>query len=141
MCILLCLSCVVYIATAFPCFRVANSVRMHGFGKLAERSAPLVKSIYDYEAKYGNAPENLEALVPEFIPSVPNTGMAAYPDYYYMVGERARKWDGNPWILYVETPSGGINFDKFMYFPNQNYPKRGYGGSLERIEDWAYVHE
>jgi len=114
---------------------------MHGFGKLAERSAPLVKSIYDYEAKYGNAPENLEALVPEFIPSVPNTGMAAYPDYYYMVGERARKWDGNPWILYVETPSGGINFDKFMYFPNQNYPKRGYGGSLERIEDWAYVHE
>lgn len=25
--------------------------------------------------------------------------------------------------------------------PKRNYPERDYGGTLERIEDWAYVHE
>jgi hypothetical protein len=34
-----------------------------------------------------------------------------------------------------------MNWDMFLYFPKQNYPKAGYGGWLERIEDWAYVHE
>ncbi len=49
--------------------------------------------------------------------------------------------DNNPWVLIVHTPSGGINFDQFMYFPLQNYPESGYGGWLARIRDWAYVHE
>ena len=57
------------------------------------------------------------------------------------MGEEAHKWDDNSWVLYIDTPSGGINFDMFMYFPNQNSPKTGYGGVLERIGDWAYVHE
>jgi hypothetical protein len=43
--------------------------------------------------------------------------------------------------LVVFTPSGAINFDQFMYFPNRNYPEQGFGGWIERIGDWAYVHE
>lgn len=56
-------------------------------------------------------------------------------------GHDSERWDDNPWVLYVYTPSGGINFDKFLYFPLQNYPSNGYGGVLRRIGDWAYVHE
>ena len=67
--------------------------------------------------------------------------MAAYPEYKYLSGEKVKDYDGNPWVLYVFTPSGGINFDQFLYFPLQNYPSHGYGGSLERIGNWAYVHE
>jgi len=67
--------------------------------------------------------------------------MAAYPNYEYMCGEEAERFDGNPWVLLVRTPSGPINWDMFMYFPLQNYPEAGYGGRIEDVGDWAYVHE
>jgi hypothetical protein len=34
-----------------------------------------------------------------------------------------------------------LNWDTFIYFPNQRYPDVGYGGWIERIDRWAYVHE
>ena len=67
--------------------------------------------------------------------------MAAYPKFEFVAGQKALDYHENPWVLCVFTPSGGINFDQFMYFPKQNYPETGYGGWLERIGDWAYVHE
>ena len=119
--------------------RLGDAVRMRAFARLAERSKPLVVAIRAYEQKHGRPPDSLRALVPEFLPDVPATGMRAYPDYKYSVATNG--YEGNPWVLSVFTPSGGINFDQFMYFPLTNYPKRGYGGWLERVGDWAYVHE
>jgi hypothetical protein len=49
--------------------------------------------------------------------------------------------DNVKFFLSNSTPSGGINFDSFLYLPLQNWPERGYGGVLQRIDDWAYVHE
>jgi len=137
------LSAITFLVAAIGIFRVdiGGRVRMHGFHKLAERSVPLVQAIKKFETEKGHPPNSLKELVPEYLLSIPDTGMGAYPMYEYIVGEEARKHDNNPWVLYVFTPSGGLNWDMFMYFPNQNYPERGYGGSLERIGDWAYVHE
>jgi hypothetical protein len=28
-----------------------------------------------------------------------------------------------------------------LYLPSGQYPEQGWGGTLERIDDWAYVHE
>jgi hypothetical protein len=67
--------------------------------------------------------------------------MMAYPEYEYITGKEAENQYGNPWVLMVFTPSGGINFDMMLYFPNQEYPPTGYGGGLERIDNWAYLHE
>jgi hypothetical protein len=127
---------VIYIGVSL----IGGRVRMHGFHKLAQRSAPIVQAIKKFEAEKGHRPNSLEELVPQYLPSIPNTGMGAYPKYEYEVG-KIGEWDDNPWVLYVNTPSGGVNWDMFMYFPKQNYPKTGYGGGLERIDDWAYVHE
>jgi hypothetical protein len=121
--------------------RLGARVRTAAFHDLAQRSVPLVEAIHAHEAKHGAPPPDLAALVPEFLPSVPGTGIAAYPNYEYFVGTEAAKYDNNPWALRVFTPGGGINFDMFVYFPLQNYPEFGYGGRLERIADWAYVHE
>lgn len=121
--------------------RFGGPIRMAAFHSLAERSAPLVQAIRAYESRHGTPPPDLAALVPAFLPSIPSTGIAVHPRYEYHVGKKATRYDGNPWVLEVFTPSGGINFDTFMYFPLQNYPKTGYGGWLERISDWAYVHE
>ena len=49
--------------------------------------------------------------------------------------------DGNPWVLYASVPSGVINFDEFLFLPNQNYPERDYGGRFQRLGRWAYYHE
>jgi hypothetical protein len=120
---------------------IGGEIRMWGFARLADRSETLVMAIKSYEARFGRPPDSLDSLVPEFIPAIPSTGMRAYPKYEYVAGEEAKQFDKNPWALYVFTPSGGINFDQFMYLPRQNYPKYGYGGYLQRLGDWAYVHE
>ena len=50
--------------------------------------------------------------------------------------------DGNPWMLTVFTPVGFPDFDQFIYYPSQNYPDYYWGSNpVERIRDWAYVHE
>ena len=45
------------------------------------------------------------------------------------------------WELRVRCPSGFLNWDVFHYWPGARYPDSLYGGSVERIGDWAYVHE
>jgi len=79
-------------------------IRRDGFEKLAERSQALVQAIRAYEGKHGRPPRTMEALAPEFLAEVPKTGMGAYPRYEYVVGERAARFETNPWALYVFTP-------------------------------------
>jgi hypothetical protein len=129
------------LASTYIGLGTGKAIRHLGFDHLARRSAPLVQAIVAYTDSRGAPPDRLSALVPDFLPAVPRTGIAAYPDYEYVVGDAAAQYDANPWALIVFAPSGGSNFDQFMYFPRQNYPERGYGGALERIRDWAYVHE
>ncbi len=119
----------------------AMSKRMEAFGELAGRLTPLVQAIQRYQQDHGKPPDALEELIPDYIPSVPSTGMPAYKELRYHTGDEAKDHEDNPWVLTIFCTSGGINFDQFMYFPRQNYPSQGYGGSLERVRDWAYVHE
>ena len=44
-------------------------------------------------------------------------------------------------MLHALVSRGPFNWDLFLYFPNRRYPKSAYGGVLQRIGDWAYVHE
>lgn len=67
--------------------------------------------------------------------------MSAYPTYSYSANPFHLDAKGNPWELWVDTPYGPIDFDRFVYFPNQNYPERGESGFYERIGEWAYYHE
>ncbi|MBM4044395.1 MAG: hypothetical protein FJ279_04715 [Planctomycetes bacterium] len=115
--------------------------RMTAFHELAGRSAPLVQAIHKFDEENGRPPVSLDDLVPRYLPSIPGTGMGAYPRYEYVAGDKAKQRYGNPWALYIHTSIGFCNFDMFLYFPNQNYPEKGYGGVLERVRDWAYVHE
>jgi hypothetical protein len=131
----------IYLPLAFGGLLIGRHIRDHAFERLAVKSAPLVSAIRAYEVAQGQPPPALSALVPAYLSKVPRTGMMSYPHYRYYVGADARRYDNNPWVLVIFAPSGGINFDQFMYFPLQNYPPRGYGGWLARIKDWAYVHE
>ncbi len=140
-CFVILLCSIVYFGAAMTCSWLSVRLRMAAFHKLAKRSEPLVQAIKNYELQYGSPPADLEKLVPEFLPSMPQTGMGAYPEYEYKVGDEAQKFAKDTWCLVVDTPLGGLNWDIFIYFPNQDYPERGYGGVLEKVRDWAYVHE
>ena len=130
-----------YVVTSVACVRLSDHVRMQAFHALAAQSTPLVEAITQFTEQKGHPPETLQNLVPKYLVKIPGTGMKAYPEYEYLVGEDARRYEDNPWILKVSTPLGGINFDMFIYFPKGNYPEYAYGSQLERIGDWAYCHE
>ncbi len=112
---------VIYFATLAPLGSAADRIQTASFHDLAERSMPLVKAVRAYEAAEGHPPKSLEELVPKYLDAVPSTGLAAYPAYEIHMGNESSMWKGNPWVLCV--PVGrGLNFDLFLYFPNQNYP-------------------
>ena len=46
-----------------------------------------------------------------------------------------------PWELRINCSWGLLNWEVFFYWPTQQYPGYIYGGSVERIGNWAYVHE
>ena len=132
---------ILFVTIAIICIRIGASIRNDAFFHLADRSSVLIAAIENYKNEKGSPPKTLAELVPKYLPKVPSTKMGAYPEYGYLAGEEAQRYDGNPWVIVIQTPSGGINWDLFIYFPLQNYHKRGYGGSLEIIKNWAYVHE
>jgi hypothetical protein len=117
------------------------SHRMERIALVTETAMPLVEAIDEFERRENRPPQQLSELVPKYLPEIPFTGMGGYPDWEYRTGPDARPHAENRWILLVRTGGPGINFDQLLYFPNQRYPESGYGGQIERVGRWAYVHE
>jgi hypothetical protein len=121
-----------------PVVWASGTLRSHGFRRAAERAAPVVAAIERFERERGQPPSSIEQLVPHYLPSLP----AGIPKFEIVAGDvAARDYYGNRWVLFANVPTGMINWDVFLYFPNGQYPDKGYGGWLERIGAWAYVHE
>ena len=132
----------VFIASCLCGLSLGSQIRTAGMKRFTQRSQTLIHAINKYEGERSSPPKSLNDLVPTYLPVIPSTGMMAYSEYkYYSGDEAAKQFGGNPWALTVFTPSGFLNFDQMVYLPNQNYPVDGYGGRLQRIGDWAYVHE
>ena len=121
--------------------RLGAQIRKQGLIDLARRSRPLVASLHRYEVDHGRPAESLDQLVPKYLPAVPGTGIAAYPEYKYTAAPKRNSKSPAAWELVVSTPNGMMNWDCFVYLSDRNYPDAGYGGVLEPIEEWAYVHE
>lgn len=116
------------------------AIRTKQFEDLANRSRPLIAAISRFEKDHGRPPAKLDALVPKYIGEVPHTGMGAYPDYEYKVSPIDPGLDAQ-WELSVPCSVGIANWDLFYYLPTEKYPQRNYGGYIEPIKNWAYVHE
>ena len=138
--VLLLICSIIYCPATMLGYCLGEKVREQAFHQFTQRSAPLVAAIRDYDSKHGQPPSSLDVLVPEWLPQVPWTGIGGYPNCRYALPTQPGQYEGNEWVLIVET-GHGLNFDTIMYLPRQNYPRQGYGGSLQPIDDWAYVHE
>lgn len=130
------LFCVVLLAVSVSSQILGILIWDRGFRELAHQSAPLVAAIRKYEADHGHPPADLDALVSaSYLRGIPATPCACSA-YQYRVKHR-----DNPWTLTVFPPFRGIGFDRFEYWPHQDYPRRGESGWYESVEDWAYYHE
>ncbi len=132
--------CVAFAAVAYGALRLSRGARRAAFLRLAERSEPLVAAIKRHEATHGSPPKSLAELVPSLLDRVPETGMPAHPKYEYGCWETDSPRDA-AWELRVHCGTGPLNWDSFFYWPTEQYPRHIYGGSVERIGNWAYVHE
>jgi hypothetical protein len=123
-------------------------VRRHAFAALAERSSVVVDAIKKYERQAGVPPATLAALVPDYLPSYPSTGMTAYPAYIYVPNPTPKRL-AMRWDLYVDCSSGFLNYDRFMYSPLTGIEWTGKpmqddeekGKPTDRYGDWIYEHD
>lgn len=115
----------------------SRAIQRTRFLELAERSAPVIQAISKYQQERRRPPSELQELVPDYLRAVPSTGFAIYPSYGYQLNPV----ESVPWELKVDCPQGPLNWDVFFYWPSKKYPANIYGGYVEPIADWAYVHE
>lgn len=83
--------------------------------RVIERGAPLVKAIHAFQADVGHPPTNLGALVPKYLPTIPTTGLDAFPSFEYHVGPDDPHW----WRLSVSVES--LGFRHMRYDPSRRY--------------------
>ena len=121
--------------------RSADGIRLQGFERLSQEAAPLVAAIHAYTEEFGHPPESLDLLQINYPPGYTVKG-GELPEFKYFPGYVAtERYHGNPWVLMLETPTGPLRWDKFLYYPRQNYPSLGHGGWFEKVGEWAYLHE
>ena len=131
---------VLFCVGAFYAFRdIEWFFRRRAIVRVVRELAVLPKAIRGYTAAEGHPPPTLDALVPQYIQAIPATGLGAYPDFEYRVGSAAPP--NEEWALLIPTSMGILNWDLLLYLPSERYPAQGWGGSLERVGAWAYVHE
>lgn len=114
-------------------------LKLFGYELLGARSAILIGAIEEYEHATGAPPRTLADIVPDYLPAVPDTGMAAYPAYEYapVAGPCS---DDNKWHLQVDAGEV-LKWDFFFYCPRRNYTVDGWGGVNIVMGDWAYLDE
>jgi hypothetical protein len=121
------------VATTPLAFHAGSEVRMLGFQRFVERSRPLIAAIRAYDGVHGHPPETLDALVPEFLPEIPETGVGSSPAYGYAslvqdepAGEGSDRWmlveDADEHYARAVRASSQIVMD----IEDQDYGGRGY---------------
>ncbi|MGA3143943.1 MAG: hypothetical protein ABSF10_13115 [Verrucomicrobiota bacterium] len=131
--------CGVVLVVTTIAFGVGETMRDAGFKAITVRGRPLVAAIKQFQAKNGAPPGRLGELVPDFIPAIPDTGVAAYPKYEFVRKPDPAKYDGNPWVLFVNISTDDLMQDLLIFYPNQNYPTRPQVASARRFGDWAKI--
>lgn len=116
---------------------VFGNPRREAFTQMGGRMMPLVNAIETYHRETGSYPQQLTNLIPKYLENIPSTQMRIHTNINYYVGDEARRFEGNPWILNIPAEEG-MGFNQFYYFPLQNYPA---GWPYEHMGKWAYFHE
>ena len=115
--------------------------RTAAFAQASTNGAPIIAALEQYHADHGNYPNSLQGLIPQYATSIPRTGLMGYPEFTYLNGYNDIVTLPDSYELRINCSSGGINFDRFVYWPSETYPPTIQGNGTELIGKWVYVHE
>jgi hypothetical protein len=132
------LSLLIGAALVLPSLWAGSGARMLCIRQATARATPLVQALERYREDHGAYPEALQELQPGYIAEAPGTGMIGYPDFEYQPPGEA-KLEAAGYGLYVNCFV--MSFDTLHYWPSEDYPEKMWGGVVEPIDGWAYVHE
>lgn len=118
----------VTLATAMVAARFADWVVEDQALRFTVRSRPVIVAIEAYERDHGAAPATVEALVPDYLPKEPFTGIGSAPRYRI---ERSP----DAWQLVVPRVPGGTGYR--LIRPAHGEPAHGPEDS--RLNDWWMV--
>jgi hypothetical protein len=126
--------------------RPMGRLRMYGVRLAAQRATPLLSALDTYHDAQGDYPSSLAELVPDHLQAVPGTGMIGYPEWQYERKDEEEDWmerhaGNDPAYALRVSCTYGLNWDTLHYWPSRQYPDRMWGGVVERVDGWAYVHE
>ncbi|MGO9464446.1 MAG: hypothetical protein ACLQIB_28070 [Isosphaeraceae bacterium] len=134
-------SCLCFMGLWILAIGSANSLRHRAFVQASRVGDRLVQTLAQYRSDTGEYPDSLNRLIPSYLKESPYTGMIAYPEFSYRKDRNDIQTTPGSYELRIDCTSGGINFDRFIYWPSETYPDRIQGNGVERIHKWAYVHE
>jgi hypothetical protein len=127
--------------------KIPWKVRQAACKRVCQRAEPIIQAIESYRAQEDTYPKFLNDLVPNFLDSIPGTGLRGYPYFKYELldsNNRAYTYlyeeHNAPYELKVDLYRM-FAWDSFFYWPSEDYPDVIYGGETEIINNWAYVHE
>jgi hypothetical protein len=135
------LSCLCFIGLWILAIGSANLLRHRSFVQASRVGDRLVHALAQYRDDKGEYPDSLDRLIPGYLEEIPYTGMIAYPEFSYSKDRNDIRTNPGSFEVRINCTSGGINFDRFIYWPSETYPDRIQGNGVERIGKWAYVHE
>ncbi len=130
----------VLLACGLYCVRTSKSWRRAELVRVARESRPLVTALDRYRAEHGQYPCALDDLMPDYLPSLPRTGMVAYPQFMYLPDVHGLEPAPGGYDLRIYCDEG-VGFDRFFRWDVPHYPPTSSEGGLEPIEDWVYLHE
>lgn len=118
----------------------AGRVRRASLLAATERARPLIAAIDRFEQRRGAPPLALAALVPDYLPAVPDTGLPAYPQFEYARSAAPEGPTTPRWQLRLSCPLL-MDADELVYWPGETYPAQRFGGAVSRLGGWALVRD
>ena len=134
-------ACLTFAALWIAIMLWSHPRRSDAFARASEHGDTIVWALSKYRDDTGEYPGSLGKLVPVHLDQIPYTGLVGYPEFTYRKGYNDLRQVENSFELRISCPSGGINFDRFIYWPSERYPDRIQGNGIEKIGSWVYVHE
>lgn len=135
------LACICFAGLWILSLRRAISLRRQAFVRASHAGDRIVRALAQYRNDKGEYPNSLEELVPAYVERVPYTGLIAYPTLDYAKDRNDNQAVAGSYDLRIWCSTLPVNFDRFLYWPSETYPDRIQDKPVERIRQWAYVHE
>ena len=100
---------------------VEENVRQNGFTEVITQLQPIIQALQEYETANGHLPDDLNELVPSYLPVVPDKIFDLNLRYQYDVSGEIEPPHQNPWSLRVTAPVDRFDYVHFLFLPEQDY--------------------